>query len=60
MESTTMTTDEATARRQRPVAHWVSMPDGRGDRRLQMVWAVAGPLSALSQPMWSTVSLRNA
>ncbi|GLY14293.1 hypothetical protein Kisp01_13090 [Kineosporia sp. NBRC 101677] len=28
----------------RPVAHWVKLPDGKGGRKLSMVWEVPNPL----------------
>ncbi|GLY31182.1 hypothetical protein [Kineosporia sp. NBRC 101731] len=27
-----------------PVAHWVKLPDGKGGRRLSMVWEVPNPM----------------
>jgi hypothetical protein len=35
---------EWTASGLRPVAHWVKLPDGRGGRKLSMVWEVPNPL----------------
>jgi hypothetical protein len=35
---------EWTAEPLRPVAHWVRLPDGKGGRRLSMVWEVPNPL----------------
>jgi hypothetical protein len=35
---------EWTAEPLRPVAHWVRLPDGKGGRRLAMVWEVPNPL----------------
>jgi len=50
-ESTSATTGrslpdhpEWTAAPLRPVAHWVRLPDGKGGRRLSMVWEVPNPL----------------
>ncbi|GAB6900467.1 hypothetical protein JCM9957A_35570 [Kineosporia succinea] len=35
---------EWTAKGLSPVAHWVKLPDGKGGRRLSMVWEVPNPL----------------